>query len=149
MTKWLSWVAMAFVAVVALGIGVTDARAPRTEAGHVTAIASEIRCPTCASLSAAESDAAAAHAVRDEIRTRLRRGESDAEIRSFLASRYGQEILLKPDATGIAGLVWILPVAGGVIAAAGLVVTFRRRRARPLGTASDADRALVEQAMRR
>lgn len=149
MTKWLSWAAMALVLIVALAIGVADDRAPGTEADHVDAIASEVRCPTCASLSAAESDAAAAEAVRDEIRGRLRQGQSDSEIRAFLASRYGQDILLKPEATGIAGLVWILPVAGGVLAVGGLVATFRRWRRQAKGAPTDEDRVLVEQALGR
>src|SRR5688572_8398915 len=100
---------MAAVLVVALFVGVTGDRAPRTETGHVNAIASEVRCPTCESLSAAESDAAAAQAVRDEIRTRLRAGQSEERILAFLASRYGEDILLRPDGRGVAGLVWVLP----------------------------------------
>src|SRR5688572_9871199 len=119
---------MAAVLVVALVVGVTGDRAPRTENDRVNAIAAEVRCPTCESLSAAESDAAAAQAVRDEIRTRLRAGEEEPEILAFLASRYGDDILLRPEAGGIAGLVWVLPVAGALLALGGLGWAFRRAR---------------------
>ena len=149
MSRRLSWLAMALVLVGMLAYGATDARAPRTEADRVNAIASEIRCPTCAGLSAAESDAAAAQAVRDEIRTRLREGESDQEIRSYFVSRFGREILLKPEASGVAGLVWVLPVAGFVVAAGGLVLALRRWRTAPVGPATDADRRLVAEALQR
>lgn len=148
MTRWLSWAAMALVLVGALVIGATDDRAPRTEADRVNAIASELQCPTCSGLSAAESDAAAAQAVREEIRTRLRAGQSKGEIERYFVSRYGQGILLKPEASGVAGLVWALPVAAGLLALAALVVTFRRWRRERAGAVPTADdRALVEQAL--
>lgn len=148
MTRWWSWVAMAAVVVVALGVGVGGDRSPRSEDDHVKAIAAEVRCPTCSSLSAAESDAAAAQAVRDEIRARLRQGQAKPEIVAFLASRYGDDILLRPKANGIAGVVWMLPVAAGIAAAAGLVATFRRwRRQRRVSTPTDDDRELVERAL--
>ena len=146
MRRWASWVVMALVLAVALVVGVTEDRAPRTENDRVDAIASEVRCPTCESLSAAESDAAAAQAVRDEIRARLRAGESEAAILAFLASRYGDDILLRPEAGGVAGLVWVLPVAA-VLAALG-ALAWRLRARRPLaGTPTADDRHLVEEAL--
>lgn len=149
MSRWFSWAAMAAVLLVALAIGATDERAPRTEADQVNALASEIQCPTCAGLSAAESDAAAAQAVRDEIRTRLRAGESDAEIRAYFVSRFGRGILLRPESSGVAGLVWALPVALGLLAVGALVATFRRWKRERAGAAPSADdRALVEDALR-
>ena len=137
---------MAAVLAVALFVGVSEDRAPRTENDRVNAIAAEVRCPTCESLSAAESDAAAAQAVRDEIRTRLRAGEEEPEILAFLASRYGNDILLRPEAGGIAGLVWVLPVVAVLLALAGLAWTLRRTR-RPAAPSSS-DRELVEDALR-
>jgi cytochrome c-type biogenesis protein CcmH len=148
MARWLSWALMALVLVVSLAVGVTGQRAARTESDRVQSIASGVRCPTCRSLSAAESDAKAAQAVRDEIRTRVRAGQSDAQIRGFLASRYGKDILLKPEATGLAGLVWAIPVALGIAALAGLVAAFRRWKREAMVEPSADDRALVEEALR-
>lgn len=145
--RW-SWLAMVAVLVVALVIGVSGSRGPRTEAERVDAIASEVRCPTCRSLSAAESDAKAAEAVRDEIRARLREGQSDDEIRGYLAGRYGKDILLRPEAGGLAGVVWAAPVALGIVASAGLVFAFRRWRRIDAPAPTDDDRALVEEALR-
>lgn len=148
MSRWFSWFAMAAVLLVALAIGVTDERAPRTEADQVNALASEIQCPTCSGLSSAESDAAAAQAVRDQIREQLRAGRSDAEIRSYFVSRYGRGILLRPESSGVAGLVWVLPVALGLLAIGGLVATFRRWDRERAGVAPSADdRALVDEAL--
>ena len=149
MSRWASWIVMTAVLVVALFVGVTEDRAPRTETDRVNAIAAEVRCPTCESLSAAESDAAAAQAVRDEIRTRLRAGEGESEILAFLAGRYGNDILLRPEAGGVAGLVWVLPVAAVLLALAGLAWTLRRsRRVGSADAPSEADRDLVADALR-
>lgn len=147
MTRWLSWAVMAAVVAVTLVVGATEDRAPRTEADRVNAIASEVRCPTCAGLSAAESDAKAAQAVRDEIRTRLRAGESESEIQAYFVSRFGRGILLKPEASGVAGLVWALPVAGAVLGAGALTAVFVRRRAERGAVPTAADRTLVDQAL--
>lgn len=145
--RW-SWLAMAAALVAALAVGAGGDKAPRTEAERVRAVASEVRCPTCRGLSAADSDAKAAQAIRDEIRTRLRAGQSAGAIRSYLVSRYGKEILLRPGGRGVAGLVWVLPVAAVVVAVAALAAAFRRWRT-PAGPApvSPGDRALVAEAL--
>jgi cytochrome c-type biogenesis protein CcmH len=147
-SRWV-WLAMAVVLAVALVIGAQGRSGPMTEAQRVKHIASEIRCPTCRNQSAAESDAAAAKAVRDEIDRRVRDGQSDGEIVAFMVSRYGSDILLKPEGSGIASLVWVLPVVAVVIALAGLALAFRRWRARPGISVSDEDRALVERELQR
>lgn len=144
-----SWIVMALVAAIALSVGGTGGRAPQTEAERVRSIASGVQCPSCQGLSAAESDAIAAQAVRDAIREGIRDGQSDEEIRAFLVSRFGDEILLRPKATGISALVWAIPVVALVMAFAGLVATFRRWKREQEGPEpTDDDRRLVESALR-
>lgn len=146
----LSWALLALVVIAALVVATSDdGGTPSTEADRVRAIASGVRCPTCRGLSAAESDAKAAQAVRAEIAERVRGGESDASIRAFLASRYGEEILLKPRGDGLVGLVWVVPVVAVVMAIAGLGAAFVRWRRRVgVGVAvGEDDRALVEHAL--
>jgi len=138
------WVVMALVLAAALFVGSQHKTGPRTENQRVLHIASEIRCPTCRNQSSADSDAAAAQAVRDEIRRRVRAGESDGEIVAFLISRYGSDILLKPEGSGVAALVWVLPVVAVIVALFALGFTFRRWRARSGVEVSEEDRALVE-----
>ena len=145
----LPWLVMALVLAVALFIGAQGRSGPRTEAQRVKHIASEIRCPTCRNQSAAESDAAAAKAARDEIQRRVRLGQRDDEILAYFVSRFGSDILLKPEGSGVASLVWVLPVVAVVVALAGLAVAFRRWRARPGVEVSDEDRALVERELER
>ena len=145
----LPWLVMAVVLVSALVIGTRGRSGPPTENQRVQRIASQVRCPTCRELSAAESDAAAAKAIRTEVGRRVRAGESDGQILAFLVSRYGDDILLKPKGSGVAGLVWVLPVAAVVCALAGLAVAFRRWRAHPGVAVSPEDRALVERELGR
>ena len=147
--SWTPYVVLAAVLAVALAVGSGDDGRPAGAGDRVDRIAREVRCPTCESQSAADSDAPASEAIRQEIRRRVEAGQTDAEVRSYLVSRYGKDILLKPEASGVAALAWVLPVAAAVCAAAGLGAAFLRWR-RPRGPApSPEDRALVEEARRR
>ena len=144
-----SWAVMAVVLAVALGVGARGRSGPPTDAQRVNRIADQVRCPTCRGLSAADSDAPAARAMREEVRRRVEAGETDEAILGYIVSRYDASILLNPEGDGVAGLVWVLPVAGLVAAAGGLILAFRRWRARSGATVSAADRALVDEALGR
>ncbi|HMK11434.1 MAG TPA: cytochrome c-type biogenesis protein [Acidimicrobiales bacterium] len=144
----LAWIVMIPVLLVALFIGVTGSRGPRTNTDRVNAIAAEFKCPTCRSESVETSNAQTARIIRADIARRVEQGQTDDEIRAYLISRYGQELLLTPASTGASSLVWILPVVALVAAIAGLAVAFRRWHAKSEGEISDSDRRLVEAAMR-
>jgi len=141
---------MALLGGLLLAALITAARpeVDRSEQARVGRIAREVRCPTCRGLSAAESDAEAATAVKVFIRDRLRQGASDAQIKGELADRFGTSILLRPPASGVSGLVWAVPVAAFILAAGGLGFAFWRWRARGLRRATDEDIVLVERARR-
>ena len=59
-------------------------------------LSAELRCMVCQNQSIDDSDATLARDIRVLIRQRIVKGESNAEIRDFLVSRYGDFILLKP-----------------------------------------------------
>ena len=149
MKRWLPWLALATVLIVALAAGRSSGSGHESVDGRVRGITSEIRCPECESQSVADSNATASVALRDEVRRRVVAGQSDKTIYAFVVGKYGEQILLKPKATGISGVVWVLPVAVLICALAGLVTVFRRRAARSPSTASDEDRVLVQRARRR
>jgi cytochrome c-type biogenesis protein CcmH len=128
---------------VALLIGVTGTRPPRTAEDRARALAESVACPVCDGQSVAESDSEAAKGIRNQITTRISEGETDAQIRDDLAAAYGEHILLTPGRTGVASLVWTLPVVALIAALAGLVLTFRRWRRAGGARATDADRELV------
>jgi len=144
----LPWLAMAVVVAVALLVGVRPGGGTSDE-DRMRAIASTIKCPRCASQSAATSDAPTAAAIRRDIARRLADGQSPDQIRDYFAGRYGEGILLTPGRSGAAGLVWAIPVVGVVIACAGLVLAFRRWQAAAPTATTDADRELVAIALDR
>jgi cytochrome c-type biogenesis protein CcmH len=126
--KRLSWVLMVAVLLGALAVGTSADGGPRTNAERVQAIGQTIRCPTCRSQSAAESDAPAAKSIRVDISRRVDAGQTDDQIRTYFAGRFGEDILLTPSRSGITGLVWALPVAALVIALFGVGAAFVRWR---------------------
>lgn len=145
MRRVLPWLALVVVAAVALAIGARGG-GPDSDAERVRSIAERVRCPTCRSQSAAESDAPASRAIREEIARRVAAGERDDQILAYFADRFGKDVILQPEGTGVAALVWVLPVGAVVAGVAGLVVAFRRWR--PRATApSEEDRRLVATAL--
>lgn len=144
---WRPYLLLVPVLAVALFLGARDGAGPDTPSARADRIAEKVRCPTCAGLSAAESDAPASLEIRKQIRDRVDQGHTEGEVLAYLVSRYGKDILLAPEAHGVAALVWVLPVVVGVCAVAGLVLAFRRWGARPAPPPSDDDRRRVEQAL--
>ncbi len=149
MGRRVTWGLMGLVLVTALAVGAQGPSGPPTEDQRVRRITSVVRCPTCRGLSAAQSDAPPAVSIRDEVRRRVQGGETDQQIKGYLVSRYGEDILLQPEAEGVGVLVWALPVLGVAAAVGGVALVLRRNRIRPGRRVSDADRAMVEEALRR
>lgn len=149
MTPRVTWTLLGLVLVGALALGSQGGSGPPTEEQRVRRITSVVRCPTCRGLSAAQSDAPPAESIREEVRRRVQAGETDAQIKDYLVSRYGDDILLQPEAKGVGLLVWALPVAAGAVAVVGLGLVLRRRRVHPGRRVSAADQALVEEALQR
>ena len=127
MRRWGGWIVLVVVVIGALVAG-TRPSGTKTNAERVQSIAKSVRCPTCRGQSVADSDAPAAANVRKDIERRVADGQSDDDIRSALAARFGDGILLTPPRSGVAGLVWVLPVVAVVAAAGGLTLAFRRWR---------------------
>jgi cytochrome c-type biogenesis protein CcmH len=146
-TRLIGWLAMATVLVAALAIGVADDDGPRTPEERARNLAETVACPACDGQSVAESDAAASRGVRTLIAERIDQGASDDAIRDELVATWGESILLMPNSSGVGGLVWALPVAGLVLALAGVAYVFWRWRGTPSIHASDADHELVDRAL--
>jgi cytochrome c-type biogenesis protein CcmH len=141
-----AWAALFVVVIASLVIAGRGAHTP-TPAQEAASIASEVRCPTCEGQSAEASDAPAAKAVRTFVLRQVQAGQSRGQIERALQDRYGSDILLRPPASGVAGLVWVLPVVALVLAVAGLAAAFHRWRTTREPTLSEGDRARVEAAL--
>jgi cytochrome c-type biogenesis protein CcmH len=145
--RLLPWLALAVVVVAALATAAGTGRSERSTTARARHVASQLRCPVCEGLSVADSPSPTARAIYDDIHRRVKAGESDEEIRRAFVDRYGESILLRPTSTGIAALVWALPVAVLVLGGAGLGFAFWRWRREPRLAATEADRALVGEAL--
>jgi cytochrome c-type biogenesis protein CcmH len=88
-------------------------------------ISAGLRCVVCQNQSIDDSDASLAKDVRVLVRDRLKAGDSDAQIRDYLVSRYGNFILLKPPFEWDTALLWLSPF---MLLGLGVVAIFGGRR---------------------
>ena len=79
---------------------------PALEA-RARALSAELRCMVCQNQSIDDSDAPLARDIRLLIRQRIGKGESNDAVRSYLVSRYGDFILLKPPFKPETLLLWL------------------------------------------
>ncbi len=121
----------------------------RTDQERARAIEASVKCPICRSQSVETSETQISIDIRTEIRREIDQGRSDDQIRSALAVKYGEDIQLNPPASGLAGLVWVLPVAAFIVAIGGLALAFRQWRGPVTASASAADTELVASALPR
>lgn len=128
----LAWAAVAVAAVAVLAVALWPEASDPSVAARTRRLAAELRCPDCEGLSVAESTTAAARAARADIAARVRAGQSDAEIRQAFVDRYGEEVLLRPRADGLARWVWAGPAVVVLAGAAGVAwAVWRWRRPVP------------------
>jgi cytochrome c-type biogenesis protein CcmH len=99
---------------------------------RLIAISEEMRCLVCQNESLAGSRADLALDLRRELRELIRQGKSDAEIREFMVSRYGDFVLYRPPVKPVTWLLWLGPfalMAGGIAT----LMLYLRRRSREVG----------------
>jgi cytochrome c-type biogenesis protein CcmH len=101
---------------------------PAQEA-RARALFREVRCLVCQNESIDDSQAELASDLRKLVRDEIATGKSDAEVRAYLVSRYGEFVLLKPAISWGNAALWGAPFAVVVLGGALLAVNLRRRRA--------------------
>ena len=107
-------------------------------------IASELRCLVCQNESLASSNAELAVDLRREVRGLIEKGQSDADIRTFLVSRYGDFVLYRPEVKPVTWLLWFGPFALLLLALAVALRLMRRQPAAPPAL-TDSERERVRQ----
>ena len=70
-------------------------------------ISQGLRCPVCQNESIDESNAALARELRIVLRERLVAGDTDEQAIDFMVTRYGEFVLLRPDARGANLILWL------------------------------------------
>lgn len=86
----------------------------------------ELRCLVCQNQTLADSPAGLADDLRREIRGLALAGKTNAEIKEFLQTRYGDFILYRPPVKNSTWLLWAGPFA--LLVVGGIVFAFIVRR---------------------
>lgn len=89
----------------------------------------EVRCLVCQNESIDDSQAELAADLRKLVRDEIKAGKSDAEVRAYLVSRYGEFVLLKPSISWGNAALWGAPFAVVLLGGALLALNLRRRTA--------------------
>ena len=90
-------------------------------------ISEELRCLVCQNESLAGSRAELAQDLRRELRELIKQGKSDAEIKEFLVSRYGDFVLYRPPVKPSTWVLWLGPFAL-VVFGIYLLIRYLKRR---------------------
>ena len=117
---------------------------PQVEA-RLISISEELRCLVCQNESLAASRAELAQDLRREVRSQIQAGKTDAEIRDYLVSRYGDFVLYRPPVKPTTWLLWFGPFLLLAAAVFGLIRFLRQRAAQaPAPALSAADKAAAQ-----
>lgn len=96
-------------------------------------ISEEMRCLVCQNESLAGSRSDLAMDLRRELRNLIKQGKTDAEIRDFMVSRYGDFVLYRPPVKPSTWLLWAGPF-GLMVLGVAVLFTYLRRRNADIGT---------------
>jgi cytochrome c-type biogenesis protein CcmH len=99
------------------------------------AISAELRCMVCQNQSIDDSNAELAKDLRLLVRQRITNGDSDQQVMSYIVSRYGEFVLLKPRFEAKTLLLWGAPILLVVLGGLSLMVFARRYAGAPTGSA--------------
>jgi cytochrome c-type biogenesis protein CcmH len=109
-------------------------------------ISAGLRCLVCQNQSIDDSDAPVARDLRILIREQLQDNKSNADVVDFVVARYGEYVLLKPRFKTSTLVLWATPF---LILLAGLVFAFRRKPQAITDALSPAEKAEIEQILRK
>ncbi|SCW29803.1 cytochrome c-type biogenesis protein CcmH [Rhizobium mongolense subsp. loessense] len=106
---------------------------PALEA-RARALSAELRCMVCQNQSIDDSNADLAKDLRLLVRERITDGDTDEEVLSYIVSRYGEFVLLKPRLSTRTVLLWGAPVLLIIVGGISLLVFARRHAGKPTGS---------------
>jgi cytochrome c-type biogenesis protein CcmH len=95
----------------------------------VNEISAELRCLVCQNQTIADSHAALAVDLKNQVREMVKQGKSRDDVVDYMVERYGDFVRYRPPVKPTTYLLWVGPfllLAGGLII---LVVNLRKRKA--------------------
>jgi cytochrome c-type biogenesis protein CcmH len=138
------FVALALVAAGAAAVQPDEVMKDPALEARARALSAELRCMVCQNQSIDDSDAPLARDIRLLIRDRIGQGESNAAVRAFLVSRYGNFILLKPPLEPATLLLWASGPLTLALGALAITLAARRRSPPPPALSADEETRLAE-----
>lgn len=140
---------LAAICILSLSVAIANEAAPLADdpvtEQRLISISEEMRCLVCQNESLAGSRSDLANDLRREIRTLIKEGKSDDQIRSFMVERYGDFVLYRPPVKPVTWLLWIGPFVILLMGIAGLLTYLRRRNnSVPNVTLTDADNQKID-----
>ena len=139
MRRLLLAVALLLMAAPAFAVNPDEVLADPALEARARALSAELRCMVCQNQSIDDSNADLAKDLRLLVRERIADGDSDEAVLTYIVSRYGEFVLLKPRVSMKTVLLWGAPVllvlAGGV----SVGVLARTRAGTPPGSKLTAD----------
>ena len=96
------------------------------EEARVQELGKQIRCPICQGLSINESSTDFARSMVNELKDRVKQGQTDQTILDYFVSKYGRVVLLEPPKSGTDLIVWGAPLVILFAGAIGLFSYLRR-----------------------
>ena len=93
---------------------------------RVRALSAELRCLVCQNQTVADSDSGVARDMRDQVRTQLAAGKSEAEVKTYMTDRFGDFVLYNPPFKATTVVLWAGPFA--VLLLAGFLLIRRLRK---------------------
>ncbi len=116
-----------------------DALLPQ-QAQRYQALVNELRCLVCQNQSIADSNAPLAADLRDQVRSQILAGRTDAEITDYVTARYGDFVLYRPPFKPATWLLWLGPFALLLVGLGVAGVFVARRAHRTPAAAPDPER---------
>ncbi|HEV7832833.1 MAG TPA: cytochrome c-type biogenesis protein [Caballeronia sp.] len=116
------------------GITVTASAVPEL-AARIRGLESSFRCLVCQNETIADSTADLAADLRRIIHEQVQQGATDAQIRDYMVTRYGDFVLYDPPFKTRTWVLWLGPFAlltMGLLTFAGIVLQRRKMTATPL-----------------
>ena len=93
---------------------------------RVRALSAELRCLVCQNQTVADSESPVARDMRDQVRTQLAAGKSEAEVKTYMADRFGDFVLYNPPFKATTVVLWAGPFA--VLLLGGFLLIRRLRK---------------------
>jgi cytochrome c-type biogenesis protein CcmH len=137
------WIALGLLVVVALVVLIPRSRPSSSPSARANRLAHSFACPECDGESVADSNSVSSRAIRAKVAELIEQGQTDAQIRAFVVSRYGDRVLRTPANSGIGLVAWLVPLIVLFVGLGAIVLALRRWSRTPRRAATAEDEAIV------